>query len=409
MPAVLEGIRVLDFSRIGAGPLSAQMLGDLGADVIKVEDVEGGMLDRRVTYPWLNDEALLVLQMNRNKRSIAVDISSPEGKDIIYKLARQSDVVVTNFRPSVKKRLKVAYEDLRRLNEKIIYVSVSGFGDTGPYAEKKGQDLLAQAMSGAMWMNSFADNPPIPIGTLIADLDTAKLSAYGVLAALIARDRFGVGQEVQVSLLDTMVDLQMHDAFYQLNGGGMYRRGRHGRGNSFGSGVPYGAYETSDGKWIAISAGLAEVCYALGIEDLSQDPRYDTWEKQREHQVELWRFVERAMAEHTAEQALGLFEAADIWAAPVYDYEEAFLDPQVLHNEMLIELENPRGGTFKTTGMPVKLSHTPAGPRRRPPRYAEHTAEVLESLGYSPSAIKRLAEKRADKSVVVLGEAPADS
>ena len=179
----------------------------------------------------------------------------------------------------------------------------------------------------------------------------------------------------------------------------MYRRGRHGRGNSFGSGVPYGAYKTSDNKWIAISAGLEEFCYALGLEDLTQDPRFDTWQKQREHQKDLWVFVEEAMAQHTAEQALALFEAADIWAAPVYDYEETFLDPQVIHNQMLLEVENPQGGTFKTTGIPVKLSRTPAKPHRRPPRYAEHTSEVLQSLGYSAEQMRSLADKR----VVVLG------
>ena len=148
MPDVLEGVKVLDFSRIGAGPIGAQMLGDLGADIIKVEDVEGGMLDRRVTYPWLNDEALLILQNNRNKRSIAVNLKTPEGRTIIDKLVRESDVVVSNFRPAVRKRLKLMYEDLCELNPTIICVSVSGFGSTGPYAEKKGQDLLAQAMSG---------------------------------------------------------------------------------------------------------------------------------------------------------------------------------------------------------------------------------------------------------------------
>ncbi len=399
MPDVLEGVKVLDFSRIGAGPIGAQMLGDLGADIIKVEDVEGGMLDRRVTYPWLNDEALLILQNNRNKRSIAVNLKTPEGRTIIDKLVRESDVVVSNFRPAVRKRLKLMYEDLCELNPTIICVSVSGFGSTGPYAEKKGQDLLAQAMSGAMWMNSFGDNPPIPIGTLIADIGTAKLAAYGVLCAFIARERFGIGQEVHASLLDTMIDFQMHDAFYPLNGGGITRRGRHGRGNSFGAGVPYGAYQTSDKKWIAISAGLQEVCYALGLEDLTQDPRFDTWQKQRERQEELWKFVEETMAQYTAEQALGLFEAADVWAAPVYDYEEVFRDPQVIYNQMLIELENPSGGTFKTTGMPVKLSQTPAKLHRRPPRYGEHTDEVLESLGYSADQISRLADKR----VVVRG------
>ena len=181
MPDLLEGIRVLDFSRIGAGPLGTQMLGDLGAQVIKIEDVAGGQLDRRITYPWVNDEALLILQMNRNKKSIAINLGAPEGKKIIHQLVRKCDVVVHNFRPSVRKRHRLTHEDLTCHNPKIISVSVSGFGDTGPYAEKKGQDLLAQAMSGAMWMNSFGDNPPIPVGTLIADLDTAKLAAYGVL------------------------------------------------------------------------------------------------------------------------------------------------------------------------------------------------------------------------------------
>lgn len=400
MPAILEGIRVVDLSRLVSGPVAAQMLGDLGAEVIRVEPVEGENLDREVTYPWLNGEAIAILKSNRNKKCISLNLQAAEGREVLYKLVQESDVVVQNFRPRVRERLGVRYEDLIRHNPKIVYATVTGYGETGPYSNKKGQDLLIQGMSGVMRMNSFDDNPPIPIGNIVADQGTAKILAFGILAALFARERFGIGQQLNVSLLDSMIDLDLHNNFFYLNGGGIYRRGRYGRGNPFGSGVPYGVYQTKDGRWVAISAGLSEVCYALGVEDLTKRPQYDTPEKQREHREVLFCYVEEVMAELTLEQALGLFEAADVWAGPVYDYPETFSDPQIIHNQMVIEVENPRGGTYKTIGMPVKFSKMPMKPYRRPPRYGEHTAEVLAFLGYSTPDIERLAHDK----VIALGE-----
>jgi crotonobetainyl-CoA:carnitine CoA-transferase CaiB-like acyl-CoA transferase len=308
--------------------------------------------------------------------------------------------MIHNFRPGVVERLGISYQDVVTPNARIIVGSISGYGESGPYRAKKGQDLLAQAMSGAMWTNSFEGQPPVPIGNAVADHTAGQLLAYAIMAALYARERTGVGQHVSVSLLDAMVDLQLEPAFFYLNSGERYRRGPAGRGNPVGAGVPYGVYRTADARWLAISGSLSDVCRALDMGDLVKLPEYDTMEKQKADRETLWRRVEEAVGGLTAAEATARLDGADVWNALVYDYPETFRDPQVLHNGMLIEVENPRGGTYHTTGIPVKFERTPAQPRMRPPRFAEHTADILQWLGYGQDEIQDLARR----GVVALGE-----
>jgi crotonobetainyl-CoA:carnitine CoA-transferase CaiB-like acyl-CoA transferase len=230
----------------------------------------------------------------------------------------------------------------------------------------------------------------VPIGNVVADHNAGQLLAYAIMSALFARERMGVGQHVSVSLLDTMLDLQLEPAFYFLNSGERYRRGPGGRGNPVGAGVPYGVYKTRDERWLAISGSLSDVCHALGMEDLGKRPDYDTPEKQKVHRETLWRCVEDVVRQFTAAEACARLDGADVWNAPVYDYDQTFTDPQVLHNGMLMEIDNPRGGTYKTTGIPVRFSRTPAHPGRRPPRFAEHTREILIWLGFRNEEIDNL-------------------
>ena len=388
----LDGIKVLDFSRVYVGPSCSQVLGDLGADVYKVESIGLGDFSRHfMVAEDLEGESHSFLGLNRNKMSICLDLRQPEAKEIVFKLVEICDVVLQNFRPDVMGRLGLDYNALKQHNPKIIYASASGYGLTGPYQMKAGQDLVAQAMSGVGWLTGERNGPPFPCGAPIADYIGGMLLVQVILAALWAREKTSEGQEVSVSLLDGMFPPQCEPATAYLSSGQLERKITR---------PMYRFYQTKDEKWMVLVGAfrenpLRDICEVLGLPDLSQDERFNTWEKvSYEHADELEAMFAERLRTKTRDEWIKLLEEKDILCGPVYTHEEAFSDPQVLHNEMVIEFDHPRAGKVRTVGMPIKFSKTPGKVRIPPPLLGQHTDEVLAMVGYSNEQIQQLRDTK---------------
>jgi formyl-CoA transferase len=379
----LEGVRILDFTQVEMGPVCTQMLGDFGADVIKVERKQVGDLSRSKILPCEGENPVF-LALNRNKRGLAIDLKHADGLAIIRQLAEQVDVLVHNFRPEVMCRLGLGFEELRTRNPRLIYAHGSGFGPTGPYQHKGGQDILAQAVSGMMMTNALPGGAPHKVHNPIADFTAGMLLVQGIVLALLARERTGRGQEVHTSLLDGMIASQIQEATFLLNTGRMLNWGYLPLGNPF---------PTSDGYIAVVGAfrpnPLADMCTVLGLEDLSQDARFASDVARIDNGEELKALLGEAFRKRTSADWLRELEAVDILCSPVQTLEQALDDPQVRHNGMVIEFEHPQG-TVRAIGTPVKLCDTPASVRRPPPLLGEHNDEVLGELGYSAEDIGNL-------------------
>lgn len=377
----LAGVTVLDFTQIELGPCATQVLGDFGADVIKIERPGAGDLARvHMRHP--SGESAIFWSLNRNKRSVAIDMRAPLGREVVLRLARKADVLVHNFRPGVMERLGFGAAELRVINPRLIYAFGSGYGPTGPYRDKGGQDVLAQAMSGIASRRAEPDAPPEPSATPIADFTAGMLLVQAILLALLARARTGQGQVVHVSLLDGMLAMQLQEAAAWLN---------LGERLNWGAFPLSGTFATRDGHIVMVGAfkqnPLQEICRGLGIEDLSADLRYATHEAQVAHRDELQARWRQEFAERTTKQAVHALEAVDILCAPVNSIETALADPQVASNGMIVEMHHPAVGAIKAVGIPVKLEGTPGSVRRAPPLLGEHTREVLAELGFSEEEI----------------------
>ncbi|MEG3164768.1 CoA transferase [Sphingomonas sp. PB2P19] len=385
---ILSGYRVLDCSIAMAGPFAAQRLGDLGADVIKVEPVTGewqrfrsagGALGNRINTSFLS--------LNRNKRSLAVDLKSAEGKAILLEMVKTADVFIQNYRPGVAKRLGVDYATLSAINPKLVYVSMSGFGESGPYVDRPGQDLILQAMSGAMLSAGREGDPPAPAGQFLADAVTAYSAFEGALAALLHRERTGEGQLVEVNMLDAVVTFQMQEMSVFTAGGKPQTRSAEPHAHSYIR-SPYGVFATADGFIVVAFASLAKFGELIGEPSFAafEDEESDSWT----HRDAIFAATRERLKHRPSAEWLELFRAHDVWSGPVYGYADVVADPQVAHNQTFVEYDHDSEGRVKTPGFPIRFARTPSTVERGAPQIGEHSREILAEAGYDDAAIERL-------------------
>ena len=384
---MLDGIRILDLSRVIAGPYCATLMADLGADVVKVERPGRGD-DLRA---WRGDGmSATFAAINRNKRGIAVDLQHPEGARLVFELARRADVVVENFLPGVADRLGLGYAAVTAANSSVVYASVTGFGQTGPHARRAGYNTIAQGMSGIMALTGTPGSPPTKVGGSVADLAAGFLAFGAVNAALVHRLRTGQGQHLDVSLLASTLALLPDPVAHYFDSGKRPPR----LGNRNPNLTPAEAFRTKDG-WVQVVImnpdQYGRFCNVLGDEQLATDPKFATNDSRLAHHDELKTRIEAALGGATTAEWVSRFEAAQVAAGPIYEFDEVFEDPQVRHLGLVTEIDQPGYGKAKMLAFPVRASATPATIRRPAPRLGEHTAEVLGELGLSRVEIERLA------------------
>jgi crotonobetainyl-CoA:carnitine CoA-transferase CaiB-like acyl-CoA transferase len=399
-PKPLDGIRILDMSRFIFGPFCAQMLADMGADVIKLEPLKGDPARGSGNVRVVGDLSPSFLARNRNKRSLAMDMRQPQAQDIARRLALQSDVLLHNFRPGIMSRMGLDAKRLLEMHPRLIYCSLSGYGQSGPLVDWPGQDLLIQAMSGIVAMTGWEDGPPTTVGTYLADMTGALTAAYSIVTALCARYRHGVGQEVEVNLLDSMINLQAMDATVYLNSGDVPPKSRSGH---WLLPPPYSVFHTRDKDMVVNAhsdAWWPRLCRAEEFAHLEHDPRFATREARMANRDELTAVLQAMFVTRTREAWLSYLGQFDVLCAPVYDYAELFADPQVQHNGIVAEQHHPVAGPIKVVGIPVKLSVTPGEVRSPAPQLGEHTDEILRELGYDDAHIERL---RQEAVITILG------
>jgi crotonobetainyl-CoA:carnitine CoA-transferase CaiB-like acyl-CoA transferase len=393
MTLPLEGLRVLDLTRALAGPFCAQMLGDMGADVLKVEQPGVGDNARGWGPPFQGGESSYFLSVNRNKRSLALNLRDERGAEVLRRLVHQSDVLLENFVPGTLDRLGFSYETCRALKPNLIYCSISGFGQIGPERERAAYDQVVQGLGGIMSITGEVGGPPMRVGIAIADIMAGMFAAYAVQVALYHRERTGVGQMIDTSLLDGQLAMMTYQA------GRYFATGEAppSSGNQHPTIVPYGVYRASD-AYFNLAVGTEDLwrrfCAALELEPLRTDPRFATNRDRLAHRDQLNALLEPLFAARTIDEIQALMDQASVPCGAVRDLHGVFTDPQVAALGLIESLEHPTAGAIKVVGPPYRLSETPPSVRLPPPLLGQHTDEVLRELAYDDTAIGALREAR---------------
>jgi crotonobetainyl-CoA:carnitine CoA-transferase CaiB-like acyl-CoA transferase len=392
-PGALDGIRVLDLTRVLAGPYCTMFLGDLGAEVVKVEQPGVGDDTRGWGPPFAGGESAYFLSVNRNKKSIAIDLKSPDGLQLLRSLAAAADVLIENFRPGTMERLGLGEQELRRVNPRLIYGSLSGFGADGPMSDLPGYDLIVQAWGGLMSITGIPDGEPTKVGVAIIDLIAGLMLGKSIAAALFAREKLGVGQKIDTSLLEAEVACLINVGSNYLVEGKIPGRW----GNAHPSIVPYQSFKTADGYLVigVASEGIwRRFCQAIGRAELADDARFAKNANRVENRAMLISILAELFLTSDTESWLRMLNQAEVPCAPVQTIDQVFNAPQVRHREMLVEVVHPTAGAVRMAGIPVKFSVTPASVRLPPPLLGEHTDEVLASwLGMKTAEIDELRRK----------------
>ena len=394
MQGALKGIKVVELAQIMAGPTCGMLLADMGADVIKVEKLPGGDDTRSYTRPSINGESAAFMMLNRNKRGIAVNLKKPGGLEVVKRLLADADVVTENYRKGTLEKLGLGYDVLEKLNPRLIYCAVSGYGRTGPYADKGGFDLIAQGFAGIMSITGEPGGPPAKSGTSIADINAGILAALGIVSALVSRATTGRGQMVETSLMEAAVQqTYWQSAIFFATG-----ENSGPTGSAHILTAPYQAFPTADG-WINVGganqSNWERIVKVIGRPELGADPRFVTNTERMKNLAALTPLIAERLKSRSSADWIREFEAAGVPVGPVNKIGDMLADPQVAAREMVLEVEHPTAGRVKTLGMPIKFSRTPGAVMRAAPLLGEHTREVLESLGYSAAEIAKFEQEGA--------------
>ena len=390
MPGPIHGVKVLELAQIMAGPTCGLMLADLGAEVIKIEKIPGGDDTRRFLPPDVNGEAAAFMMMNRNKRGMALDLKTKEGVEVFKRLVKQADVVVENFRKGTLEKLGVGYEELKKINPKIILCEISGYGRTGPYADKGGFDLIAQGMSGLMSITGESKGkPPMKVGAPVTDITAGILAATGVLAALVSRATTGVGQRVDTSLYEAgIVHTYWQSAIASATG---VAPGPLGSAHPLTA--PYQAFQTKD-KWITVGASnqntWLKLIDALGAKELQENEKFNSNANRMKNLTELTELLKKELVKKTAEEWLKLFDEKGLPCGPINTVTEMFEDPQTIERKMIVDVKNTKAGSFKAIGMPIKFSETKVEDTKESPTFGQHTKQILLDYGFKGEEIDSL-------------------
>jgi len=390
LPGPLDGVRVLDLTRVVAGPYCSMFLGDLGAEVVKVEQPGAGDDTRGWGPPFAGGESAYYLCINRNKKSLALDLKSQRAVELLRELAKVADVIIENFRPGTMERLGLGEKELRQLNPRLIYASLTGFGADGPMSDWPGYDLIVQAWGGLMSITGTPDGEPVKVGVAIIDLVAGLMLGKAITAALFAREKIGVGQRIDTSLLEAEVASLINVGSNYLVGGKIPTRW----GNAHPNIVPYQSFKTADGYLVigvASEVIWKRFCQAIGRVELTDDARFANNSKRVENRAALIALLSEVFLQRNNETWFKSLTEAEVPCAPVQTVDQVFLAPQVLHRDMLLEVEHPTAGRVRMAGIPVKFSATPASVRLPPPLLGEHSGEILKSwLGMSADTIDQL-------------------